>query len=73
MSLGTVVMEHKGLEYTVVQGIERGVWKWSASVAGVLVTGQEPSKSAAVAAAENGIDRALAEKRVRLVPPLQPD
>jgi hypothetical protein len=66
-------MEHKGLEYTVVQGIERRVWKWSASVAGVVVTGQEPSKSAAVAAAENAIDRALVQKKVRLVPPLQPD
>jgi hypothetical protein len=66
-------MEHKGLEYTVVQGIERAVWKWSASVAGVVVTGQEPSKSAAVAAAETAIDRALVQKKVRLVPPLQPD
>jgi hypothetical protein len=63
-------MEHKGLEYTVVQGIERGVWKWSASVAGVVVTGQE---SAAVVAAENAIDRALVQKKVRLVGPLQPD
>jgi hypothetical protein len=66
-------MEYKGLEYTVVQGIERRVWKWSASVAGVVVTGQEPSKSTAVAAAENAIDRALVQKKVRLVPPLQPD
>jgi hypothetical protein len=71
--LVTIVMEHRGLEYTLVQGIERGVWKWSASVAGVLVTGQEPSKSAALAAAENAIDRALVQKKVRLVGPLQPD
>jgi hypothetical protein len=27
-------MEHQGIEYTVVQGIERGVWKWSVSVEG---------------------------------------
>jgi hypothetical protein len=26
-------MEYRGIEYTFVQGIERGVWKWSASVA----------------------------------------
>jgi hypothetical protein len=26
------LMEYRGIEYTVVQGIERGVWKWSASV-----------------------------------------
>jgi hypothetical protein len=67
------MMEYRNIEYTVVQGIERRVWKWSASVAGVVVTGQEPSKSAAVAAAENAIDRALVQKKVRLVPPLQPD
>jgi hypothetical protein len=64
------MMEYRNIEYTVVQGIERRVWKWSASVAGVVVTGQEPSKSAAVAAAENAIDRALVQKKVRLVPPL---
>jgi hypothetical protein len=67
------MMEYRNIQYTVVQGIERRVWKWSASVAGVVVTGQEPSKSAAVAAAENAIDRALVQKKVRLVPPLQPD
>jgi hypothetical protein len=67
------MMEYRNIEYAVVQGIERGVWKWSASVAGVVVTGREPSKSAAVAAAENAIDRALVQKKVRLVPPLQPD
>jgi hypothetical protein len=39
-------------EYSVVQGIERGVWKWSASVAGVVIIGPEPTKSAAVVAAE---------------------
>jgi hypothetical protein len=25
-------MEYRGVEYTVVQGIERGVWKWSVSL-----------------------------------------
>jgi hypothetical protein len=32
-------MEYRGIEYSTVQGIERGVWKWSASVAGVVVVG----------------------------------
>jgi hypothetical protein len=62
-------MEHRGIEYTVVQGIERGVWKWSASVADVAIMGDAPSKSAAVATAEKAINRALAVKTVRLVPP----
>jgi hypothetical protein len=62
-------MEHRGIEYSVVQGIARGVWKWSASVADVVIMGQAHSKSEAVVAAEKAIDRALARKRVRLVPP----
>ena len=62
-------MEYQGTEYTVVQGIERGVWKWSASVAGVVLIGQEETRSAAVAAAEKAIDRALASKKERLDPP----
>jgi hypothetical protein len=67
-SLGAATMEYRGIEYTVVQGIERGVWKWSASVSGVVISGQQPAKVEAVAAAEKAIDRALAPKKVRLVP-----
>jgi hypothetical protein len=33
------------------------LWEWSASVAGVVVTGQAPTKSTAAAAAEKAIDR----------------
>jgi hypothetical protein len=62
-------MEYQGTEYTVVQGIKRGVWKWSASVAGLVLIGQEERRSAAVAAAEKAIDRALAPKKLRLDPP----
>jgi len=62
------MMEYRGIEYTVVQGIERGVWKWSASVSGVVISGQQPAKIEAVPAAERAIDRALAPKKVRLVP-----
>jgi hypothetical protein len=55
-------MEYRDTRYTVVQGIERGVWKWSASVAGMLVNGKAETKPEAVAAAEKAIDRALAQK-----------
>ena len=72
-SIGTAMMEYRNIEYAVVQGIERRVWKWSASVEGVVITGNEQTRSAAVAAAENAIDRALAQKKVRLVPPGRPD
>ncbi len=67
------MMSYRDIEYTVVQGIERGVWKWSASVAGAVIMGQAATKSEAVAAAEKAIDRALAAKKVRLVPPGRPD
>jgi hypothetical protein len=63
------MMKYRDIEYTVVQGIERGVWKWSASVTGVVIKGNAAIKSEAVVAAEKAIDRALALKNVRLVPP----
>jgi hypothetical protein len=65
-------MRYRDIEYTVVQGIKRDVWKWSTSVAGTEVSGREPSKEAAVAAVENAIDRALVSKRGRLVQPRRP-
>jgi len=61
-------MKYRDIEYTVVQGIERGVWKWTASVAGVVITGQAHTKSEAVVEAEKAIDRALARNKVRLFP-----
>lgn len=64
-----MTMEYRHIEYALVQGIGGNIWKWSASVAGALITGQEHTKASAVAAAERAIDRALAVKKVRLVPP----
>jgi hypothetical protein len=63
------MMKYRDIEYTVLQDIGRGVWKWSASVAGVVIMGEAAIKSKAVAAAEKAIDRALTAKKVRLVPP----
>ncbi|MEH2565155.1 hypothetical protein [Bradyrhizobium sp. AZCC 2289] len=57
------MMKYRDIEYTVVQGIGRHLWKWSASVADVVITGQAHSKSAAVVEAEKAIDRALALKK----------
>jgi hypothetical protein len=50
-------MKCRGIEYMVVQ--ERGNWKWSASAEGVIVSGNEQTRPAAVTAAEMAIDRAL--------------
>ena len=64
------MMKYPDIEYTVVQGID--VWKWTASVSGVVIMGHAAIKSEAVVAAEKAIDRALAAKNVRLVPPGRP-
>jgi hypothetical protein len=61
-------MKYRDVEYTLVQGIGLHLWKWSASVADVVIMGQAHSKSAAVTEAEKAIDRALAPKKLRLVP-----
>jgi hypothetical protein len=66
-------MEHRGVEYTIVQGIQRDLWKWSASLAGVVVTGQAHSRSAAVMTVKIAIDRALDLKKAWLVPPDRPE
>jgi hypothetical protein len=63
-------MKYLGVGYTVVQGIERSIWKWSAYVQGTIVTGNEQTRPAAVTAAEKAIDRTLPG---RAGPPLQPD
>ena len=64
-------MEYRGVEYTVVQGIERGVWKWSVSLGDpkMIKVGQARNKQDAVAEVELAIDRALARKKLRIVPP----
>jgi len=62
------MMRHRDIEYSLVQGLGRHLWKWSASVADVVITGQAATKSEAAAEAEKAIDRALAPKKTRLVP-----
>jgi hypothetical protein len=65
----SVTIEYRQIEYALVQGVGGHLWKWSVSVAGEAVKGRAHTKAAAVAAAEKAIDRALAVKKVRLVPP----
>jgi hypothetical protein len=62
-------MEYRGIEYAIVEGIGGHMWRWSAFVGGAVMTGQAHSKQAAMVSAEKAIDRALAVKRIRLVPP----
>jgi hypothetical protein len=51
------MMKYRDIEYSVVQGMERHVWKWRASVAGLVITGQAAIKSEAVNAAEKSVAR----------------
>jgi hypothetical protein len=63
-------MKHRGVEYTVVQGIGQHIWKWSVSLdASPPTNGQAATKAQAVSEAERAINRALAPKKLRLVPP----
>ena len=41
-------MKYRDIEYTVVQGIERQMWKWSVAVADVVITGRAATRSDAV-------------------------
>ena len=63
-------MKYRDVEYSIVQGVERGKWMWSLPLdTNVKTSGQANNKPAAVIAAERAIDRALAPKKRRLVPP----
>ena len=64
-------MEYRGVEYALIQGLGRQVWKWSVSLdADRSATGQAATKAEAASQAERAIDRALALKKLRLVPPV---
>jgi hypothetical protein len=57
-------MEFRGLNFTVVQGIERATWKWSISRDDQKIDwGTATNRAQAVIDAKQAIDRALAPKR----------
>jgi hypothetical protein len=62
-------MKYCDVDYTVVQGIGRHIWIWGFAFDGKPLTGNAPNKAEAVEHAERAIDRALAPKKLRLVPP----
>ena len=62
-------MKYRDVEFTVVQGFGRQLWKWGVALEGKALTGQAATKAAAVAEAERAIDRALAPKKLKLVRP----
>jgi hypothetical protein len=66
-------MRYQGIEYVIVEGVGKHMWKWSAFIGGAVMTGQAHSKQAAMVSAEKAIDRALAIEKIRLVPPERSD
>ena len=62
-------MKYRDVEFTVVQGFGRQLWKWGVALEGKALTGQAATKAAAVAEAERAIDRALAPGKLKLVRP----
>ena len=62
-------MQHRGVECRIIQGIERGLWKWSVETETGTKSGSSDTRDAAMAAAKRVIDNALDPKRRKLVPP----
>jgi len=57
-------MIYKGINFNIVQGIEPGVWKWSASTSeSEAKRGQTKTKPDAVIAAWRAIDQTLERKK----------
>jgi len=52
--------------FSVVQGIEPGIWKWSVDLDGHSKSGEAHARPAAIKAAERVIDRMLKPKKLRL-------
>jgi hypothetical protein len=61
-------MEYRGKQYSVVQGLN-GLWKWSVVLDGHTKSGKAPGREAGIKSAEKAIDRLLAPKKRRLIPP----
>ena len=61
-------MEYRGKQFSVIQTIG-GKWKWSVDLDGHTKPGNAPNRPAGIKMAESEIDRELAPKKKRLVPP----
>jgi hypothetical protein len=68
-SVKVQAMEHRGKQYSVVQGLDT-MWKWSVpSLVGQTKSGKAVNHAAGAKAAQRAIDKALAPKKERLRPP----
>jgi hypothetical protein len=61
-------MDYRGKQYSVILSIG-GKWKWSVEIDGHSKSGSAPNRPAGIKLAQAEIDRALAPKKRRPVPP----
>jgi hypothetical protein len=62
-------MIYKGIEFSIVQDIEAGIWKWSVLIGDSEKIGQTKTKPDAVIAAWRTIDLALRRRKRSLTIP----
>jgi hypothetical protein len=60
-------MEYRGIEYSIVQGIERDTWKWTVTSPTISKSGRARSKSEAAEEVEHMIDVMRAPKQRRFM------
>lgn len=60
-----IAMQFSGIEYSVVQGIERRLWKWAAKVSGIEISGFGSTRDEAIEKAEKAIARTFDKQRIR--------
>jgi hypothetical protein len=59
-------MEYRGKQYTMVQGVEPGTWKWTVRLDETTArSSTDKTRAAAMSTVERLIDRALATKKVK--------
>src|SRR6266540_6041449 len=62
-----IAMLYRGIEYSVVQGIERHLWKWAATVSGTKISGHGSTRDAAIENAKKAIARAIQKQRFKQI------
>ena len=60
-------MRYRDVDYTIVQGQGRQLWKWNFVLHDKLQTGEAATKAEAVSEVERAIDRALLVGKLRVV------
>jgi hypothetical protein len=58
-----IAMQYRGIKYSVVQGIERHLWKWAATVSGTNISGQGSTRDEAIDKAKKAIARSIEKQR----------